>query len=66
MLWLFLIVSYVFCSTKTKMKRANRICLQLWVERGRGRLAQIMYTHVSKYTNDEIIGEIKKGKERIL
>jgi hypothetical protein len=45
----FLIIFYVFSSTKSENKRVE----QVQPGRCRGGVAQIMYTHVSKCKNDK-------------
>jgi hypothetical protein len=46
--YVFLIISYVFSSTKSK--REEQVLPRKW----EGEVAQTMYTHVSKYKNDKI------------
>jgi hypothetical protein len=51
----FLIISYVFFSTKSDKKRAE----QVLPRSGGGRVSQTMYTHVSKCKNDKKKTEIE-------
>jgi hypothetical protein len=53
----FLIIFYVFSSTKEEKKRAEHV---LPGSGEGGEVAQIMYTHVSRCKNDKIKGEKKK------
>jgi hypothetical protein len=51
----FFIIIYIFSSTKPKIRRQNRFCLErevIWGLGLGGNVAQIMYAHVSKYKND--------------
>jgi hypothetical protein len=52
----FLIISYVFSSTKLENKRAEQPGSGVG-----GEAAQTMYTRVSKCKNDKIKGKEKKG-----
>jgi hypothetical protein len=62
--YVFLIISYVFSSTKSENKRVEQILPRSRdggvgrEERRRGEVAQTMYTHVSKCKN----GKIKESK----
>jgi hypothetical protein len=53
---MFFFLSHVFSSTKSENKRAQQVLLG-----GGGGLAQIAYTHVSKYKNDKIKFKTKKN-----
>jgi hypothetical protein len=48
----FLIISYVFSSTKSENKRARRFCPEEWIW-GEVQVAQTRYIHVSKCKNDK-------------
>jgi hypothetical protein len=56
----FLIVSYVFSSTKLENKRVEQVLPRKGGDGMSGEVAQTMYTHVSKCKNDKIKERKKK------
>jgi hypothetical protein len=53
--YVFLIISYIFSSTKSENKREKQVQLRSMGKGGRERreVAQTMHTHVSKCKNDK-------------